>query len=230
MVYEALQEEEGHCVQARIHNCKSMRGFLGFRKYNLTVIGLLKRRKEDRENRYLNIMRSLVWRYVSAKHRKDDESAVTEDDINEVKCDISAMRYEMLEIFERNGMDISSADKKEKGKRDREILRVSAKINFHLLLANLGKKMKIWERRLMKDFQVAPVAVEDDNNDQPQTEEKGIARFRRIAKQFVDQTTSHRWGVAVKCIRDTQIGRCHNRESFKNQQNLQRAINEAKKY
>lgn len=74
----------------------------------------LQRRKEDRENRYTNIMRSLVWRYVSAKHRKDDESAVTEDDINEVKCDISAMRYEMLEIFERNGMDISSADKKEK--------------------------------------------------------------------------------------------------------------------
>lgn len=61
-------------------------------------------------------MRSLVWRYVSAKHRKDDESAITEDDINEVKCDISAMRYEMLEIFERNGMDISSADKKEKCK------------------------------------------------------------------------------------------------------------------
>lgn len=60
-------------------------------------------------------MRSLVWRYVSSKHRKDDESAVTEDDINEVKCDISAMRYEMLEIFERNGMDISSADKKERG-------------------------------------------------------------------------------------------------------------------
>lgn len=76
---------------------------------------LLQRRKEDRENRYIGIMRSLVWRYVSSKHRKDDESAVTEDDINEVKCDISAMRYEMLEIFERNGMDISSADKKEKG-------------------------------------------------------------------------------------------------------------------
>lgn len=103
-------------------------------------------------------------------------------------------------------------------------------IVFYIFLANLGKKMKIWERRLMKDFQVAPVAVEDENNDQPKTEEKGIARFRRIAKQVVDQTSSHRWGVAVKGIRDTQIGRCHNRESFKNQQNLQRAINEAKKY
>lgn len=75
----------------------------------------MRRKEEDRMNRYTQIMRSLVWRYVSAKHRRDDENVVSEDDINEVKCDISAMRYEMLEIFERNGMDISSADKREKG-------------------------------------------------------------------------------------------------------------------
>jgi transient-receptor-potential-like protein len=61
-------------------------------------------------------MRSLVWRYVSTMHRKMEESAVTEDDINEVKGEISSMRYEMLEVFERNGMDVSSADRKEKGK------------------------------------------------------------------------------------------------------------------
>lgn len=60
-------------------------------------------------------MRALVWRYVSTSHRKEDESYVTEDDINEVKSDISSMRYEMLEIFEKNGMDVSSADRKEKG-------------------------------------------------------------------------------------------------------------------
>lgn len=33
--------------------------------------------------------------------RRYDDSAVTEDDINEVKGDISAMRYEFLEVFER---------------------------------------------------------------------------------------------------------------------------------
>lgn len=47
-------------------------------------------------------------------HRKFEESPVTEDDINEVKGEISTMRYEMLEVFERNGMDVSSADRKEK--------------------------------------------------------------------------------------------------------------------
>lgn len=89
--------------------------------------------------------------------------------------------------------------------------------------------MKVWERRLMKDFHVAPVNPDETGAEEPQ-EEKGLARFRRIARQVVDQTTSHKWGEAVKGVRDTQIGRCHNRESFKNQQNLQKAINEAKRY
>lgn len=61
-------------------------------------------------------MRSLVWRYVSAMHRRFEESPVTEDDINEVKGEISAMRFELLEIFEKNGMDLSSIDRKEKSK------------------------------------------------------------------------------------------------------------------
>ncbi|KAG4074110.1 hypothetical protein HA402_014315 [Bradysia odoriphaga] len=166
-----------------------------------------KRRMEDRENRYTNVMRSLVWRYVSSMHRKDEESTVTEDDINEVKSDISAMRYEMLEIFERNGMDISTADKKEK--------------------AHLAKKMKVWERRLMKDFHVAPVNVDEEVEEKK--EERGLARFKRVAKEVVSQTNTHKWGVAVKGVVDTQIGRCNSRESFKNQENLRKAIDEAKK-
>lgn len=115
------------------------------------------------------------------------------------------MRYEMLEVFERNGMDISSADKKEK--------------------AQVAKRMKVWERRLMKDFHVAPTTTEDE----PPIREKGIARFRRVAKQVVNQTTSHKWTEAVRCVTDTQIGRCRNRESFRNQQNLAKAMHEAKR-
>jgi transient-receptor-potential-like protein len=69
-------------------------------------------------------MRSLVWRYVSAMHRKFEDSPVTEDDINEVKGEISTMRYEMLAVFEKNGMDVSCANRKEKS----EFL-----ISFHLL-------------------------------------------------------------------------------------------------
>lgn len=180
---------------------------LGFNRCSNQFHGffLFQRRKEDRENRYTNVIRSLVWRYVSAMQRRFEDSAVTEDDINEVKSDISSMRYEMLEVFERNGMDISSADKKEK--------------------AQVAKRMKVWERRLMKDFHVAPTTTEE----QPQIREKGIARFRRVAKQVINQTTSHKWTEAVRCVTDTQIGRCRNHESFRNQQNLAKAMHEAKR-
>lgn len=65
--------------------------------------------------RYTAVMRALVWRYVSAMHRRTVEEPVTEDDINEVKGDISTMRYEMLEVFEKNGMDVSFTDRKDKG-------------------------------------------------------------------------------------------------------------------
>lgn len=168
----------------------------------------LQRRREDRENRYTNVIRSLVWRYVSAMQRRYDDSAVTEDDINEVKADISSMRYEMLEVFERNGMDISSADKKEK--------------------SHLAKRMKVWERRLMKDFHVAPTTA-DEVEERAPSNERGLARFRRVAHEVASQTTSHKWTEAVQGVTDTQIGRCRNRESFRNQQNLARAMTEAKR-
>lgn len=149
-------------------------------------------------------MRSLVWRYVSAMQRRVDDSIVTEDDIQEVKADISAIKYEILEVLERNGMDISCTDKKGKN--------------------HLAKRMKVWERRLMKDFHVAPTAEHEEGENE--SSDKGIARFRRVAKQVASQTTTAKWDMAVSGVTDTQIGRCRNRASFKNQQNLARAISE----
>jgi transient-receptor-potential-like protein len=70
--------------------------------------------EKERDNRYTNVVRSLVWRYVCATARKMEENPVTEDDVNEVKTEISAMRFEMLEVFEKNGMDVSFTDKREK--------------------------------------------------------------------------------------------------------------------
>lgn len=143
-------------------------------------------------------------------HRRLDDDAVTEDDINEVKGDISAMRYELLEVFERNGMDISNADKKEK--------------------SHLAKRMKVWERRLMKDFHVAPSEGGGEGGEVGEKPaEKGLARFRRVAHEVVQSTTTHKWTAAVAGVTDTQIGRCRNRESFRNQQNLAKAMSEAKR-
>ncbi|XP_077299447.1 transient receptor potential-like [Arctopsyche grandis] len=194
---------------------------LGLRKKDkLNRMNAKSRDKEEKDMdiRYTAVTRALVWRYVSAMHRKCDEEPVTEDDINEVKADISTMRYEMLEVFEKNGMDVSFTDRKEK--------------------AVLGKRMKVWERRLMKDFHLAPVAIEEEGDTnqtlaviQPPPEgEDSLSRFRRVAKLAASTSSSSKWGQVMKgvCV-SSQIGRCRSRESFKNQQNLQKAMDEARK-
>ncbi|KAJ0172575.1 hypothetical protein K1T71_011714 [Dendrolimus kikuchii] len=181
---------------------------LGLRKKDkLRKMKLKEQKEKEHDVRYTAVMRALVWRYVSAMHRKMDDEPVTEDHVNELKGDVSALRYELLEVFEKNGMDVSFTDRKEK--------------------MVLGKRMKIWERRLMKDFHVAPVALDEDEKP---VDESGLSRFRRIAKLAVASTTNAKWDQTLSGTGiSSQIGRCRSRESFKNQQNLQRAMEEARK-
>lgn len=49
-------------------------------------------------------MRLLVRRYVTAEQRKRDEYGITEDDVIEIRQDISTLRYELLDVLRRNGM------------------------------------------------------------------------------------------------------------------------------
>ncbi|CAD7012256.1 unnamed protein product [Ceratitis capitata] len=188
-----------------------------------------KRQQKDQENAYDNIMRSLVWRFISAEHRKFEENPVTEDDINELKCEISTMRYEILDVFENSGLDCSSASKREKPSR--------------------AKRNKVWERQLMKGFQVAPVQVihaEDINfnvngegemseirvEKEPSRNlnETPIERFRRVARTVAAQSATHKWTVVLRGVtKNSQIGRCSNYHDADNLQNLGKAIEEAKR-
>lgn len=59
-------------------------------------------------------MRALVWRYVVNAHSEREMDPVTEDNVHELKSDLSSWRCELLEILRRNGMDIAGADIKER--------------------------------------------------------------------------------------------------------------------
>ena len=54
-------------------------------------------------------MRNLARRYVTQEQRKAENERVTEDDVNEIKNDISAFRFEMIEIMRASGMNTQSA-------------------------------------------------------------------------------------------------------------------------
>lgn len=61
-------------------------------------------------------MKNLIKRYIMNKSRDKIDEGVTEDDINEIKQDVSAFRYELLEVLRNNGMDIPDYGKQGKGK------------------------------------------------------------------------------------------------------------------
>ncbi|XP_063978910.1 transient-receptor-potential-like protein [Diachasmimorpha longicaudata] len=182
-------------------------------------VGRNSSRYRTKEHKYGSVMRALIWRYVVNAHTEHEMSPVTEDDVHEVKSDISSWRCELLDILRRNGMDIGSANVKDN--------------------AVLGKKMKVWERRLMKDFQVtAPVGL-DENGDmdeaeptEPPADEEARERWRRVARLAVLKSADRRrsWGQIVQCaVKSSQIGKSNSRASLQSQKSLQKAMEEAKK-
>lgn len=63
-----------------------------------------KRSLEKSQKRHDNVMRVLVRRFVTAEQRKRDDFGITEDDVMEIRQDISSLRYEIIDILHTNGM------------------------------------------------------------------------------------------------------------------------------
>jgi hypothetical protein len=60
----------------------------------------------QREANYQLVMRNLVKRYIAHEQRKKQMTdGVNEDDINEIKQDISSFRYELLDILQKAGFN-----------------------------------------------------------------------------------------------------------------------------
>lgn len=58
------------------------------------------------------VMKLLIRRYVTAEQRRRDDFGITEDDIIEVRQDISSLRFELLEIFQNNNYNVPDIEKK----------------------------------------------------------------------------------------------------------------------
>ena len=67
-------------------------------------------------------MRNLVRRYVTVEQRKAESQGVTEDDVNEIKQDISAFRCELVEILKNSGMNTETASGQGSGGNDRIVV------------------------------------------------------------------------------------------------------------
>ncbi|XP_012062424.1 PREDICTED: transient receptor potential protein-like [Atta cephalotes] len=104
---------------------------------NHSTKSFIKKSREKAMIRHDTVVRLLIRRYVTAEQRKRDEFGITEDDVREIRQDISSFRYDLIDILRKNGMCTPMLDKEE---------------------TNIpGKKGKVMERRLQKDFQIGIV-------------------------------------------------------------------------
>ncbi|XP_065315664.1 short transient receptor potential channel 4-like isoform X2 [Gordionus sp. m RMFG-2023] len=108
----------------------------------------------EKEARYQMVIRSLVKRYITNMQRKKQQySGVTEDDINEIKQEISSFRFEMLEIFKKTVDMLKSSSEFAEDAEESNILNLQASRTI-----KPNKKILQKERRLMKgSLDVNPV-------------------------------------------------------------------------
>jgi len=152
----------------------------------------------ERDIKYQAIMRNLVRRYVTQEQRKAENEGVTEDDVNEIKNDISAFRFELIEIMRASGMNIQSASGP---------------------AGPGGKKNRQKERRLMKGFHIQSTTVPGTEVSIDMTKAKGKG-FSRIAKLVTagakeangnqPETIGKRWpnlADAMKTVREVKVPR-----------------------
>ncbi|XP_063613764.1 transient-receptor-potential-like protein, partial [Penaeus indicus] len=166
------------------------------------------RRRKARDYRYLSVMRALLWRYVCSLQRRNEERPINEDDISEVKGDISSLRFELIDLFGANGMDVSSCAKKSR--------------------AALGRKMRVWERRLMRDFHVSPAMGSEDPNREVKeapVEEGASSRFKRVAKLAMANKPADLASIVEGAARASQIGS----GNTEGRENLKEAIEKARR-
>ncbi|CAG9767035.1 unnamed protein product [Ceutorhynchus assimilis] len=125
------------------------------------------------------IMKLLVRRYVTSEQRKRDDFGITEDDVMEIRQDISTLRYELIDILRKNGMQTPSISL--------EDTQIS------------GKKGKVMERRLLKDFHIGIVEGLVNEMQQNPIEPKNV--FGQIAKVIGRRTTKSKkkdWNELVR--------------------------------
>merc|ERR1719219_2637150 len=115
----------------------------------------------ERDLKYQTIMRNLVRRYVTQEQRKAENEGVTEDDVNEIKNDISAFRFELIEIMRASGMNTQNASGP---------------------AGPGGKKNRQKERRLMKGFHIQSTTVggAEVSIDMGKGKGKGFSRIAKL--------------------------------------------------
>jgi transient receptor potential cation channel subfamily C len=150
-------------------------------------------------DRYFGVMKFVIRRYVTNEQRKSEDFSITEDDIQEVRQDISSFKYELLDILRSNNMTVPQ----NKGN------------------SVIGRKSKTMERKIQKGFNLNQVEnVMESMLEDAKASKKPKDIFKRIAKMVNDKDRHKKMeaeGQRRSSLRRDQIGSTSN--SIKRQRN-----------
>lgn len=162
-------------------------------------------------------MRLLVRRYITAEQRKRDDFGITEDDVMEIRQDISTLRFELIDILSLNGMKTPSVNQKDVqckvifdwNSPDGGLSKMICEFNFWLfacvmVVAVAGKKGKMMERRILKDFQIGIVETIVSEAVKNSAETRDV--FSSIAKAINKRSTNKQYVIyTIKWLRHFQM-------------------------
>ncbi|KAM7540821.1 hypothetical protein Aperf_G00000041346 [Anoplocephala perfoliata] len=145
--------------------------------------------------RHAAVMQELVNRYLMHRQMQQESQGVTEDDLNEIKGDISAFRYELLDILRENGMRVNSNDQFRTGE-----------ICYAAFLQAGGRLRRRVSRRIHNEsWKVGNVNLDDLDGAYPSTDQQKQQRLEAQPQQAAQEDESvHSVKVALKEVDESQ--------------------------
>ncbi|KAK8777751.1 hypothetical protein V5799_020907, partial [Amblyomma americanum] len=142
---------------------------------------------------YQDVMKSLVWRYVTSEQSKNEQAPVTEDDVNELKQQITSFRFDLLDVLKDNGMKINKGQRK----------RAEAQPN---------KKVRVRERRLLKDFSITLMDATEAELLSRHSSSPDVSRHEEEEPESRPSYSRvlQRWRDLVKALQVSPIGTSRN--------------------
>lgn len=142
------------------------------------------------------VMRLLIRRYVTAEQRTRDEYGITEDDVMEIRQDISTLRYELIDILHQNGMKTPALSKDVQRKN---LIDRMYRIFYCKLVTASGKKEKVMERRILKDFHIGSIENTLEHFCMPKQPQDVFTQLAKAIKMKTSQKSKRKdWNVLVK--------------------------------
>ncbi|XP_070552773.1 short transient receptor potential channel 4-like isoform X2 [Ptychodera flava] len=126
--------------------------------------------RRSRDIEYQDVMRKLIKRYIANMKREDKADGVSEDDLNEIKQDISSFRYEMLSLLGQRATPAGAAAWPREHSTSPNKRSESNGLPAHLQpgfpgFGNSGRKGKKYQyqsqMQQMKRLKIAPIKEED---------------------------------------------------------------------